>query len=457
MIVEQLELDFEYSKPDKNHSESYGDKKVTETSGAQTQFENLAEGQRLMECICEYENMVEARKRVRRNKGAAGVDGMTVNQLESYLKQNWPQLQEEMLKGTYRPQPVNAIDIPKPNGGKRRLGVPVVVDRMVEQGVLQQIRPMWEPTFSEHSYGFITGRNQHQAIAKARRFIQEGYTWLVDIDLSKFFDRINHDRLIARLSAKVKDKRVLRLIGKFLRAGIMVDGVVIQPDQGTPQGSPLSPLLSNIVLDELDKELEHRGLRFVRFADDCNIYVRSNRSAQRVMKSIRKFITKKLKLKVNDDKSAVDRPWNRKFLGFTFRNEEQYRSSVSKQSIKEFKRRVRELTGRSIGRNINRIIEDVSVYLRGWYSYYGRCEFRQTFTDLDRWIRRRLRALYWKQWKTPKKRFKELRARGVSYEFAKNTSGSGKGPWAISRCRALSYALPNAHFRATGLFFLNVL
>ena len=302
----------------------------------------------------------------------------------------------------------------------------------------------------------MTGRNQHQAIATAKRFITEGYTWVVDIDLAKFFDRINHDQLVSRLSTRIKGKRVLRLVGEFLRAGMMKDGVVIPTEQGTPQGSPLSPLLSNRVLDELDKELERRNLRFVRFADDCNIYVGSKRAAERVMRSITKFITNTLKLQVNEAKSAVERPWTGTFLGFTFRNEEQLRSAISKAAIRKFKGRVRELTGRCIGQDMDRIVKDLSTYLRGWAGYYEKCEFKQTFVDLDRWIRRRLRAIYWKQWKTPRKRFKELRSRGVSYELARNTSGSGKGPWPISRGQALSYALPNAYFRKCGLFFLYV-
>lgn len=456
MRGEQLKLDFGISDTVVSHGELHDDLRVAETGMAQTGNENLAEEEKLMEKICERENMIAAMKHVQQNKGSCGVDGMKVDQLHKYLQVHWPKLRKELLEGTYKPQVVKAVEIGKSGGGKRRLGIPVVVDRMVEQAILQQVGPLWEPTFSKDSYAFMRGRNQHQAVRKAKSYIMEGYTWCVDIDLSKFFDRINHDRLMYRLAIIIKDKRLLKLIGGFLRAGMLVDGVVVSTEQGTPQGSPLSPLLSNIVLDELDKELEHRGLRFVRYADDCNIYVKSKRAAERVMKSIRKFITGKLKLKVNDEKSAVDRPWNRKFLGFTFRDEEQHRSCVSPKSIKEFKRRVVELTGRSSGRSVNQTIDELSTYLRGWFSYYGRCEFRNQFKDLDSWIRRRIRAIFWKQWKTPKRRLSELLARGVKYELAKNTSGSGKGPWAISRSNALSYAFPNAYFRASGLFFLNL-
>jgi RNA-directed DNA polymerase len=456
MHGEQLKLDLSIPNPKVSHDELHEDLTVAETCMAQPENKRLAEEEKLMEKICERENMLAAMKQVQRNKGSCGVDGMNVEQLHKYLKRNWPQLRNVLLEGTYKPQVVKAVEIDKPGGGKRRLGIPVVVDRMVEQAILQQVSPLWEPSFSKHSYAFMRGRSQHQAVAEAQGFIRQGYTWCVDIDLSKFFDRINHDRLMSRLSMKIKDKRLLKLIGGFLRAGILVDGVVIPTDQGTPQGSPLSPLLSNVVLDELDKELEHRKLHFVRYADDCNIYVGSKRAAERVMRSIRKFITHKLKLKVNDEKSAVGQPWNRKFLGFTFRDEEQHRSCVSSKSIKEFKRHVRELTGRCRGRSVDQIIGELSTYLRGWLSYYGRCGFRTQFKDLDAWIRRRLRALYWKQWKTPKRRLKELLARGVNYELARNTSGSGKGPWAMSRTKALSYAFPNAYFRASGLFFLNI-
>jgi len=325
---------------------------------------------KLMEAVVERGNMTAAYKRVVGNKGSAGTDGMTVDDLYPYLCVEWERIKSELLEDRYHPHPVREVEIPKPDGGMRKLGIPVVADRLIGQGLYQVLEPIFAPEFSEHSYGFMRGRSAQQAVEKAREYVENGFRWVVDMDLEKFFDRVNHDILMSRIARKVKDKRVLRVIRRYLQAGIMVGGLEMARTEGTPQGSPLSPLLSNIMLDDLDKELEQRGHKFVRYADDCNIYVRSKRAGERVMESIREFLEKRLKLKVNGKKSAVDRPWKRKFLGYSMTSEKKTRLKVAPQSVKRFRAKLREIFRKGRGRNVGKVIKELTPVLRGWHSYF---------------------------------------------------------------------------------------
>ena len=422
-----------------------------ETTAAGLSTESQANTDKLIEEACEKENLKEALRRVKANAGAAGVDGMTVKELPDFLRENWPRLREQLLTGTYRPQPVRRVEIPKAGGGTRKLGIPTVVDRFVQQAVLQVLQERWDPTFSEHSYGFRPGRSAHQAVAQAQEYIQQGYDWVVDLDLEKFFDRVNHDILMSRVARRISDKRMLKLIRGFLNSGVMENGLVGPTEEGTPQGGPLSPLLSNLLLDDLDRELERRGHRFVRYADDCNIYVKSERAGQRVMEGVKGFLTKKLKLKVNESKSAVARPRDRKFLGFSFTRGESAKRRVAPQAILRFKERIRELTRRTRGISIERMIEELRRYMIGWRGYFGFCETPSTLMDLEGWTRRRLRCVIWKQWKRGKARFKELRSRGIGKDLAAKTAGSAHGPWRLSNSPALAISLPNAFFASLGL------
>ena len=428
----------------------------TESSAGQRGTESPAIAERLMEAICERENCKAAWKRVKANRGSPGVDGMSVYGLLEYLKQHWPAIREQLLSGTYKPQPVKRVEIPKPDGGVRKLGIPTVLDRFVQQAVMQVLQRKWDTTFSNHSYGFRPGRSAHQAVEAAQQYIANGHRWVVDLDLEKFFDRVDHDRLMAKIAERVKDWRVLRLIRAFLRAGVMEGGLVSPVDEGTPQGGPLSPLLSNLVLDEFDRELERRGLRFVRYADDSNIYVRSRRAGERVMESIKRFITTKLKLKVNQQKSAVAQPWERKFLGFSFTSEEKPRRRIAPKAVDRFKERVRELTSRTRGVSIEEMAEELARYLRGWIGYFGKCQTPSVLRNLDKWLRHRLRSVIWKQWKRGTIRFKELTARGVDRSLAARTAGSSHGPWRLSHSRALDVALPIAYFDSLGIPRLTV-
>jgi RNA-directed DNA polymerase len=423
----------------------------TESSGGKRGTESPAITEQLMEEVCERENCKQALKRVKANKGSAGVDGMTVQQLPEYLKQHWPAIREHLLSGTYKPQPVKRKEIRKPEGGMRKLGIPTVLDRFIQQAVMQVLQGRWDRTFSNHSYGFRPGRSAHQAVQTAQQYIADGYRWVVDLDLEKFFDRVNHDRLMARIAERISDARLLKLIRAFLRAGVMEGGLVSSVDEGTPQGGPLSPLLSNIVLDEFDRELERRGLRFARYADDCNVYVRSRRAGERVMASITRFITTKLKLKVNQQKSAVARPWERKFLGFSFTRDWQPRRRVAPKAVVRFKERVRELTSRTKGTSTERMAEDLARYLRGWIGYFGYCQTPSVLEDLEKWTRHRLRSVIWKQWKRGTVRFAELRKRGVDKDLAAKTAGSAHGPWRLANSPALAKALPNAYFDSLGI------
>lgn len=428
----------------------------TEPPAAKRDAESPAEDERLMEEVCRRENLWKALARVQANKGSPGVDGMTVHQLTDYLKEHWPAIRELLLRGTYKPQPVKRVEIPKPDGGMRKLGIPTVLDRFIQQAVQQVLQKQWDSTFNEHSYGFRPGRSAHQAVAAAQQYMTEGFRWVVDLDLEKFFDRVNHDRLMAAVAQRVKDKRVLKLIRAFLNAGVMENGLVSPTDEGAPQGGPLSPLLSNLVLDELDRELVKRSHRFARYADDCNIYVRSERAGQRVMGSVTQFITRRLKLKVNESKSAVARPWDRKFLGFSFTNNREPKRRIAPKARQRFKARVRELTRRTRGISLQEMVRQLAVYLRGWRGYFSFCQTPSVLAELDSWVRRRLRCVQWKQWKRGKRRFAELRRLGVGKDLAAQTAGSPHGPWRISRSPALSFALPDAFLVALGLPLLSV-
>jgi RNA-directed DNA polymerase len=422
-----------------------------ETTTAGLGTESQANTDKLIEEVCEKENLKEALRRVKANAGAAGIDGMSVKDLPEYLRENWSRMKEQLLAGAYRPQPVRRVEIPKPGGGTRKLGIPTVVDRFVQQAVNQVLQKRWDPTFSPYSYGFRPRRSAHQAVAKAQEYIQEGNNWVVDIDLEKFFDRVNHDVLMGRVARRISDKRLLKLIRGFLNSGVMENGLVGPTDEGTPQGGPLSPLLSNLLLDDLDRELERRGHRFVRYADDCNIYVRSERAGQRVMEGVKRFLTGKLRLKVNESKSAVARPKDRKFLGFSFTWGESAKRRIAPQAVLRFKERIRRLTRRTRGISIEQMIGELRTYMVGWRGYFGFCETPSILNNLDMWTRRRLRCVLWKQWKRGRIRFKELRKRGVGKDLAAETAGSARGPWRLSNSPALTTALPNAFFHSLRL------
>lgn len=430
-------------------------RKGTEPLAAKRVPESPAKEERLMEEVCDRKNLEIAWKRVRANKGSPGVDGLTIGETVGYLWEHWPTIREKLLKGAYAPQPVKRVEIPKPDGGVRKLGVPCVVDRLVQQALLQVLQKRWDPTFSEYSYGFRPRRSALQAVAQAQAYIAEGHSYVVDIDLEKFFDRVNHDMLMARVAARVSDKRVLKLIRAFLIAGVMEDGLVRPIDEGTPQGGPLSPLLSNLMLDELDKELTRRGHLFCRYADDCNIYVRSRRAGERVMASVSCFLSAKLRLKVNKSKSAVARPEERKFLGFTISNDGSQRR-IAQEALDRFKMRVRELTRRTLGVSMSKQVEKLAPYLVGWRGYFGFCQTPVVLSNLDAWIRRRLRMYLWRQWKNGKTRFRELRRRGVPQLRAAVAAGSPTGFWRMSSHPAVQQALRNNYFDSIGLPRLSV-
>jgi len=423
----------------------------TESLTAERRTESPAIEEQGMEAVCERKNCLRALQRVKANKGSAGIDGMTVEELPGYLTQHWPVIREQLLRGTYQPQPVRRVEIPKPDGGVRQLGIPTVLDRFIQQAVMQVLQAQWDATFSRYSYGFRPQRSAHQAVAQAQQYVREGYGWVVDLDLEKFFDRVNHDRLMSAVARRIGDKRMLKLIRGFLEAGAMEGGLVSPVDEGMPQGGPLSPLLSNLVLDELDRELERRRHRFVRYADDCNIYVRSERAGQRVMTSITGFITRRLKLKVNAAKSAVARPGERKFLGFSISGGKEPKRRIAPKALLRCKQKIRELTGRSRGISVERMTKQLATYLRGWKSYFGFCETPSVLQALDQWIRRRLRSVIWKQWKRGRLRFRKLCERGVSKTLAAQTAGSAHGPFRIANSPAMSYAFPIAYFDSLGL------
>ena len=408
----------------------------------------------LLKQILHEPNLYEAWEQVRRNHGAPGVDKITIGEFSKNLQGNIDDIITAVENGTYKPCPVRRKDIEKPSGGYRMLGIPIIRDRLIAQAIQQVLTPVFDPCFSEFSFGFRPGRSAQDAVEHAKTIISEGYTWVVDIDISKFFDRVNHDILMYLLSKKIKDKGLLKLIRKFLNAGIMDNGVTTRQTEGVPQGSPLSPLLANIMLDELDKELERRGHRFARYADDCNIYVKSKRAAKRVMTSIEKFIEGKLKLKLNAEKSAVDRPWKRKFLGFSFIGglKTEFRIRIAKKSIKKFKDRIRQITKRNRGVSLEQVVNELNLYLRGWLGYFKLMETPSVLERLDGWIRRKLRCYIFKQWKTSKKRCKELRKLGAEEPWS--VAYSGKGLWRLSITEQMHTALNCAYFNELGLFSL---
>ena len=415
--------------------------------------ESLGKSDRLMEAILERNNIIRAWKRVCANKGAPGIDGMRTDQLGKYLERHWPKIKKDLLNGVHKPLPVRRKEIPKPDGGVRLLGIPSVLDRFIQQAISQSVEQIWDPVFSEASYGFRPGRSAHDAVIQGKRHMVEGYTYVVDMDLSKFFDRVNHDRLMSRLATRIKDKRVLKIIRHYLRSGVMIEGVAVCTEEGTPQGGPLSPLLSNIVLDELDKEVEKRGHRYVRYADDFRIYCKSLKAAERVMQSITRFLTGKLKLKVNQDKSAVSRPWLRKFLGFTyFQMCGQSKIRIHANSMKRFKDKVRALTSRKRGKSLWQVIRELNLYFRGWWNYFRLTEAKSFLKGLKIWIMRRLRSLIWKQWKNPKTRVRNLEKLGIAHRDAMLCGNARKKYWRMSKIKWVAIAMPEKYFIEKGLY-----
>ncbi len=424
-------------------------------AGAARRAQAGEEAPQLMEEVLRRENVVKAYRRVVRNGGAAGVDGVTVHDLKAYCREHWSRVREELLSGTYRPQSVRRVEIPKPGGkGNRLLGIPTVLDRMIQQALLQGLTPIFDPTFSEDSYGFRPGRSAHQAVQRAREHIAAGHRWVVDLDLERFFDRVNHDVLMARVARRVEDKRVLRVIRRYLQAGVMEGGLVSPRTEGTPQGGPLSPLLSNILLDELDKELEHRGHRFVRYADDCNVYVRSEGAGRRVMASLEHFLAKRLRLRVNRDKSAVARPWKRTFLGYTVTADRKPKLKVAPESEKRLKGKLKRILRRGRGKSLSRTIKELRPLLRGWVAYFRLAEVKASFERLDQWLRRKLRCLVWRQWKRPRTRLRELCNRGLDRDRAAISACNGRGPWWNAGTSHLNQAVPNRWLHHLGLVSL---
>lgn len=414
-----------------------------------------SETMQLIEAMVERENMTAALLRVERNKGSSGVDNLSVDDLRSYLRDHWQQIKEELLNGTYQPQPVLKVEIPKPGGkGMRQLGIPTVVDRLIQQALNQVLQPIFDPEFSDSSYGFRPGRGAHQAVLQAREYASTGLRWVVDMDLEKFFDRVNHDILMSRVARKIKDRMVLQLIRRYLQAGMMANGVVSARSEGTPQGSPLSPLLSNIMLDELDKELERRGHKFSRYADDCNIYVRSKRAGERVLQSITSFLERRLRLKVNVEKSAVDRPWNRKFLGYSMTFHKRPRLKVAPAVVQRLKAKLRQEFRRGRGRNLGRFIEGLTPILRGWINYFRLAEVKGIFEELDGWIRRKLRCILWRQWKRRYTRFKNLMKRGLGEDRSWRSVSNGRGAWWNAGSSHMNQAFPKRFFDRLGLVSL---
>jgi RNA-directed DNA polymerase len=433
-----------------------GQKKERERQASTAVKEKTQPGaERLLEEVLRRENMLSAFRRVRLNRGAPGIDAMTVEQLGDYLKVEWPRLREELLKGTYQPKPVRQVEIPKPNGkGMRPLGIPTVLDRMIQQAILQVLTPIFDPHFSGSSYGYRPGRCAQGAVKAAQGYAELGCRFVVDLDLEKFFDRVNHDVLMARVARRVKDKRILRLLRKYLGSGVMVGGVIQEREEGTPQGGPLSPFLSNILLDDLDKELERRGHRFCRYADDCNIYVRSKKAGERVMESISRFLEKRLRLKVNREKSAVDRPWKRDFLGYTMTWHRQPRLKVSLDSIQRIRGKIRELMWKARGCSLTKVIGELVPLLRGWINYFRLSSVKIAFEELDEWIRRRLRCVIWQHWKRPPTRAKKLIQRGIEKETAYISAYNGRGAWWNSGKAHMNLAFPAKWFAEHGLISL---
>jgi len=410
------------------------------------------EGSRLMDEVVRRENLVAAYTRVVRNGGAAGVDGMGVEALAGHLRAHGSRIREALLSGQYQPQPVRRVEIAKPGGrGVRQLGIPTVVDRLIQQALRQVLTPVFDPTFSEASYGFRPGRSAQQAVIRAREMVAAGYTWVVDLDLEKFFDRVNHDVLMSRVARWVKDRRVLRVIRSYLQSGIMEGGVVSVRREGTPQGGPLSPLLSNILLDDLDKELERRGHCFVRYADDCNVYVRSQAAGERVMDSLERFLEQRLRLRVNREKSAVARPWERKFLGYSVTSQAEPKLKVAPESVKRLREKLKRVFRLGRGNTLPRTIAALTPLIRGWVAYFRWVEVERDFVRLDSWLRHRLRVLLWRHWRNPATRVQELRKRGLSRRLAEQYADNGRGPWWNAGARHMNLAVPTRMLRQLGL------
>ena len=417
---------------------------------ANEQKESPGQNDKLMEQVADPANLNAAWKRVRENGGAPGIDGTTIAAFLEQAKPRSESLRKELLEGGYRPSPLRRVKIPKPAGGERLLGIPTVQDRVVQQAFLQVLQPILDPTFSEHSYGFRPNRSAHQAVAAAQAYIQQGYNWVVDFDLEAFFDRVNHDRLMSRLGQRIADRRACWIIRRFLQAGVMENAVLSPTTEGTPQGGPLSPLLANLVLDELDKELERRGLRFVRYADDCNVYLRSERAANNAFENLTRFIEDTLKLKVNRAKSAVGRPWERKLLGFSFMPGKNAKRRIAPRALAKAKERIRELTKKGRA-NFEAIMAELTRYLNGWLGYFRFCQTPSVLKELEEWTGRRLRSLIWRQWKRGPTRFSELVKRGATRDDAAKLAGSSDGPWHLSRTPLLSQIFPKSWFSAYGL------
>lgn len=411
----------------------------------------------LMEEVVRRENVLAAYQRVVRNGGAPGIDGMTVDDLMGHCRTHWTRIRQELLDGTYRPQPVRRVEIPKPDGkGVRMLGIPTVLDRLIQQALLQVLQPIFDPIFSVESFGFRPGRSAHGAVLRAREHMAAGHRWVVDLDLEKFFDRVNHDVLMGRVARRVKDKPVLRLIRRYLQAGMMTDGVVSPRVEGTPQGGPLSPLLSNILLDDLDRELERRGHRFVRYADDCNVYVQSRRAGERVLASLEVFLTKRLRLQINRDKSAVARPWKRVFLGYSVTSHREPRLRIAPKSVQRFRQKLRPLLRRGRGRKLRTLLADLAPILRGWMAYFRLAQVKAPLELLDAWLRRKLRAIQWKQWKKWRTRLRELVRLGLPRERAAASALNGRGTWWNAGASHMNQAMPNALLQRWGLVTLTI-
>ena len=408
----------------------------------------------LMSEIVSRSNLQQAYRRVVQNKGAPGIDGITTGELAEHCKLHWPCIRESLLNGTYRPQAVRQVSIPKASGGDRQLGIPTVMDRLIQQAIHQVLQPLFEPTFSPHSYGFRPGRNAHQAVIQARAYIREGHRFVVDVDLAQFFDRVNHDTLMYRLWKRLDDKILLRLIRRYLQSGLMIGGTVSQRTEGMPQGGPLSPLLSNVLLDDLDKELERRSHRFVRYADDCNIYVKSKVAGERVLKSLEQFITKRLKLQINHQKSAVARPWQRSFLGYSFTRHQEAKLKVAPTSIKRLKQKLKGVFRRGRGQRVQTTITELKPILVGWLHYFKYSEVKGIFEELDGWLRRKLRCVYWRQWKRPKTRERKLKQLGIEAKRAWKSSVNGRGPWWNAGASHMNQAIPTRRLRQLGLISL---
>ena len=419
-----------------------------------TRARTKAELSGLMEAVCERGNLWLAYERVIKNKGAAGVDGIGVSAFKDHLKRYWPTIKAKLLAGTYIPLPVRRVDIPKPQGGVRTLGIPTLTDRLIQQALHQVLSPIFEPTFSASSYGFRPGRNAHQAVLAAQRYVAEGRRVVVDLDLEKFFDRVDHDLLLGRLGQKIGDRRVLQLIRRYLQAGMMAEGLVSPRTEGTPQGGPLSPLLSNILLTDLDRELERRGHAFCRYADDCNIYVRSQRAGERVLASLTRFLTQRLKLKVNTAKSAVACPWERKFLGYSLTWHKAPRRRIAPSSLQRLERRVRAVLKGARGRSLSNTIHELNPLLRGWAAYFKLTETKRALEELDGWIRHKLRCILWRQWKRPYTRARKLMPAGLTEQRAFRSAFNQRGPWWNSGASHMNQACRKSYFDRLGLVSL---